>query len=62
MTWTAPHESNAVMFNVAANASNDDASALGDFIYLAQATAEAPFAPGHAVPRPDDTLRRVPAK
>lgn len=34
LEWTAPSSSNsAIMFNAAANASNDDASALGDFIY-----------------------------
>jgi hypothetical protein len=33
--WTAPAERGApVQFNVAANASNDDASPLGDYIYL----------------------------
>jgi len=32
--WTAPaHASGPVQFNTAANASNDDASPLGDFIY-----------------------------
>jgi hypothetical protein len=33
--WTAPEKSGPVQFNVAANASNDDNSPLGDFIYLA---------------------------
>ena len=33
--WTAPAASaGPVQFNVAGNASNDDDSALGDFIYL----------------------------
>lgn len=40
--WTAPAAAGApVQFNVAANASNDDASPLGDFIY----TLEKPCAP-----------------
>lgn len=35
LEWTAPVGSvDPVQFNLAANASNDDASALGDFIYL----------------------------
>ena len=35
--WTAPDElAGPVQFNLAANASNDDASPLGDFIYLKQ--------------------------
>jgi len=35
MEWTAPPaETGAVQFNVAANASNNDDSPLGDFIYL----------------------------
>lgn len=34
VTWTAPTAANGpVQFNIAANASNDDASPLGDFIY-----------------------------
>ena len=32
--WVAPQTSSTVQFNVAANASNDDDSPLGDFIYL----------------------------
>lgn len=40
MTWTAPADSSDVSFDVAANASNDDASPLGDYIYLTHATAE----------------------
>jgi hypothetical protein len=39
-TWTAPvAPAGAVQFNIAANASNDDASPLGDFIYTATATS-----------------------
>ncbi len=38
--WTAPDGgSGPVMFHIAANASNDDASALGDFIYMTSATS-----------------------
>jgi len=38
--WTAPSApSGAVQFNVAANASNNDDSPLGDFIYLTSARA-----------------------
>jgi hypothetical protein len=33
--WTAPDSRVNVVFNVAANASNDDASPLGDYIYTA---------------------------
>jgi hypothetical protein len=37
MEWAAPEDgAETVQFNVAANASNDDASALGDFVYLAE--------------------------
>jgi Reeler domain len=36
MTWRAPDSSEPVQFNVAANASNDDASPIGDFIYTRQ--------------------------
>jgi hypothetical protein len=32
--WTAPPGSDPVLFNVAANASNNDDSPLGDYIYL----------------------------
>ncbi len=40
MTWTAPSPAPApVQFNVAANATNDDASPLGDYIYLKAAVA-----------------------
>jgi hypothetical protein len=35
MEWTAPPaETGAVQFNVAANASNNDDSPLGDYIYV----------------------------
>ncbi len=34
-TWTAP-ERGEVVFNVAGNASNNDASPLGDFIYVVE--------------------------
>ena len=37
--WTAPHTRVPVVFHVAANASNDDASPLGDFIYTAIANS-----------------------
>jgi hypothetical protein len=41
MTWTAPARNDSpVIFNVAANASNDDASPLGDFIYLGSITVD----------------------
>jgi hypothetical protein len=37
LEWTAPQAATApVQFNVAGNASNDDASPLGDFIYVAE--------------------------
>jgi len=35
--WTAPARGAPVQFNVAGNATNDDDSALGDFIYLKMA-------------------------
>ena len=40
--WIAPADGGAVVFHVAANAANDDASPLGDFIYTRSfgATAE----------------------
>jgi hypothetical protein len=42
LEWTAPQAAPApVQFNVAANASNDDASPLGDFIYVAEITSAA---------------------
>ena len=37
--WTAPAEGGAVAFHVAGNASNGDASPLGDFIYTINATS-----------------------
>ena len=37
LEWTAPEERVPVAFHIAANASNDDASPLGDFIYTALA-------------------------
>ena len=38
MEWAAPESGlDVVQFNVAANASNDDASALGDYIYVQEA-------------------------
>lgn len=40
LEWTAPQtQSGDIIFNAAANASNDDASALGDFIYTNEMTA-----------------------
>ena len=37
LEWTAPQAAPApVQFNVAGNASNNDASPLGDFIYVAE--------------------------
>ena len=41
--WVAPTDSTAgpIVFNVAANASNDDASPLGDYVYTSERTAEA---------------------
>jgi len=35
--WTAPESGGSVIFHAAANASNDDRSALGDFIYTTSA-------------------------
>jgi hypothetical protein len=35
--WTAPETSGSVIFHAAGNASNDDRSALGDFIYTTSA-------------------------
>ena len=37
MDWTAPAARGTVIFHTAGNASDDDASALGDFIYTAVA-------------------------
>jgi hypothetical protein len=53
--WTAPHAGSAVVFHTAANASNDDASALGDFIYA----AVAPSAHGRARDPLQDSDRRA---
>ena len=36
-SWTAPTTGGSVQFHASANASNDDRSALGDFIYTAVA-------------------------
>ncbi|HTM23921.1 MAG TPA: choice-of-anchor V domain-containing protein [Vicinamibacterales bacterium] len=41
MTWRAPDSNQPVQFNVAANASNDDASPIGDFIYTRQTVVPA---------------------
>ena len=40
MEWTAPSSNAPVRFNCAANAANDDASPMGDFIYLAERVAK----------------------
>ncbi len=40
MTWTAPAVAVPVQFNLAANATNDDASPLGDYIYLLERRAD----------------------
>ena len=34
--WTAPEASTPIQFNVAANAANDDASPIGDYVYTRQ--------------------------
>lgn len=39
--WRAPAAAEAVAFHVAANAANDDASPLGDFVYWTAATRSA---------------------
>jgi hypothetical protein len=36
--WKAPIDAGPIQFNVAANAANDDASPLGDFIYVKEFT------------------------
>lgn len=41
LEWTAPDARDSVVFHVAANAANDDASEFGDFIYTAQRTSNA---------------------
>ncbi len=38
LQWKAPLEAGPIQFNVAANAANDDASPLGDFIYVKELT------------------------
>jgi hypothetical protein len=43
--WTAPTRPDTVVFHLSANASNDDASEFGDYVYLASR-------PIHAVTRP----------
>jgi hypothetical protein len=43
--WIAPANAGVVIFNVAGNASNDDASALGDFIYTTQGRSAPARAP-----------------
>jgi hypothetical protein len=40
--WTAPEAGDPVIFHAAANASNGDDSALGDFIYTAAAESQPP--------------------
>jgi len=41
--WTAPNPAaGEIVFNAAANASNDDVSALGDFIYTSELRVSAP--------------------
>lgn len=40
--WTAPNAGGLVVFHVAGNASNADASPLGDFIYTATGRSESP--------------------
>ena len=39
MEWKAPQDAAPVQFNVAANASNDDASPIGDYVYTKEAIA-----------------------
>ena len=39
--WTAPSERSMVVFHVAANAANDDASEFGDYIYVTDANTRA---------------------
>lgn len=41
VSWRAPNDEVAVVVNVAANAANNDASALGDFIYKASVVTAA---------------------
>lgn len=48
ITWIAPpHSAWPVQFNIAANAANDDASPLGDYIYAAERRSEARFPAPH---------------
>jgi hypothetical protein len=41
LDWKAPQDADPVQFNVAANASNNDASPLGDYIYTREVTVPA---------------------
>lgn len=46
VNWTAPDRADGpVIFHVAANAANHDASALGDFIYTVEGHAGLPASP-----------------
>jgi hypothetical protein len=50
LEWTAPVSGGPVQFNVAANATNDDASPIGDGIYTIERTIQRSLAagpPGH---------------
>lgn len=40
MDWVAPEDAGPVQFNVAANATNDDNSPLGDFVYVAESVSK----------------------
>jgi hypothetical protein len=52
MLWTAPADSpEPVIFNVVANAADDDTSPLGDFIYTGSAPSQ-PLRPAKADPLP----------
>jgi hypothetical protein len=42
VTWTAPASAVPVTFHAAANAADDDASPLGDYVYSLQRTSQAP--------------------
>lgn len=55
MTWRAPDSRSPVQFNVAANAANDDASPVGDFIYTRQTVVPAS---DRLVPLPDGAGRQ----
>jgi hypothetical protein len=52
--WQAPDDATAgpIIFNVAANASNDDNSPLGDYIYAVERTAQAGPRHSRGVARP----------